>query len=110
MRDRVANATLEIIDVYIQVITSACRCDDLYVNSFFIVIVATYFMKQKSTIHSVHTGLIYAVLQLSFSKQYKIQSFDLLLQCGPTTCPRAACGPPQRFQWPGEAFRKNLQI
>jgi len=25
-------------------------------------------MKQKSTIHSVDTGLIYAVLQLSFSK------------------------------------------
>jgi len=29
-------------------------------------------MKQTSTIHSVDTGLIYAVLKLSFSKQYKI--------------------------------------
>jgi len=24
--------------------------------------------------------------------------------------PRATCGPPQRFQWPAKAFRKNLQI
>ena len=31
-------------------------------------------------------------------------------QCGPTTGPRAACGPPQRFQWLAEVFRKNLQI
>ena len=31
-------------------------------------------------------------------------------QCSPTTGPRAVCGPPQRFQWPAEAFRKNLQI
>jgi len=31
-------------------------------------------------------------------------------QCGPTTAPRAACGTPQRFLWPAEAFRKNLQI
>jgi len=29
-------------------------------------------MKQTSTIHSVDTELIYAVLNLSFSKQYKI--------------------------------------
>jgi len=29
-------------------------------------------MKQTSTIHSVDTELIYAVLKLSFSKQYKI--------------------------------------
>jgi len=28
-------------------------------------------------------------------------------QCGPTTGPRAACCPPQRFQWPTEAFRKS---
>jgi len=33
-----------------------------------------------------------------------------LKQCGPTTGPRAAYGPPQCFQWPSEAFRKNLQI
>ena len=31
-------------------------------------------------------------------------------RCGPTTGPRAACVPPQRFQWPAEAFRKNLQM
>jgi len=24
--------------------------------------------------------------------------------------PRATCGPPQSFQWPAEAFRKNIQI
>jgi len=24
--------------------------------------------------------------------------------------PRAACGPPQRFTWPAETFRKSLQI
>jgi len=24
--------------------------------------------------------------------------------------PRATCGQPQRFQWPGEAFRKNHQV
>jgi len=29
-------------------------------------------MNQTDTIHSVDTGLIYAVLKLSFSKQYKI--------------------------------------
>jgi len=29
-------------------------------------------MKQTSTIHSVNTELNYAVLKLSFSKQYKI--------------------------------------
>jgi len=23
---------------------------------------------------------------------------------------QAACGPPQHFQWPTEAFRKNLQM
>jgi len=31
-------------------------------------------------------------------------------QCGPTTGSRAACVPPQRFVWPAETFRKNLQI
>jgi len=29
-------------------------------------------MNQTSTLHSVDTGLIYAVIKLSFSKQYKI--------------------------------------
>jgi len=33
-----------------------------------------------------------------------------LVQCGPPTGPRATCGPPQCFQWPAEAFRKNLNI
>jgi len=31
-------------------------------------------------------------------------------ECVLTTGPRAVCGPPQRFQWPAEAFRKNLLI
>jgi len=35
-------------------------------------------MNQTSTIHSVDTGLIYAVLKLSFSKQYKIWCFNPL--------------------------------
>jgi len=33
-----------------------------------------------------------------------------LLQWGLTTGARATCGPPQRFQWPAEAFKKNLHI
>jgi len=53
-------------------ISSSCRSDYLYVNSFFIVIGATFLMKETSTIHSVDTELIYAALKLSFSKQYKI--------------------------------------
>jgi len=53
-------------------ISSSCRSDYLYVNSFFIVTVTTYFIEQITTIHSVDTGLIYAVLKLSFSKQYKL--------------------------------------
>jgi len=46
-------------------------------------------MKQTSTIHSVDTKLIYAVLKLSFYKQYKIWCFDYArafqtsLFCGP---------------------------
>jgi len=52
-------------------ISFSCRSDYLYVNSFFIVIVATY-MKETSTNYSVDTELIYAALKLSFSKQYKI--------------------------------------
>jgi len=35
---------------------------------------------------------------------------EILAQRGPTTDPPAACGPPQGFQWPAEAFRKNLPI
>jgi len=53
-------------------ISSSCRSVYLYVNSFFIVIVAAYLMKEPSTIHSVDTELIYAALKLSFSKHYKI--------------------------------------
>jgi len=53
-------------------ISSSCRPDYLYVNYFFIVTVTTYFIEQTNTIHSVDTELIYAVLKLSFSKQYKI--------------------------------------
>jgi len=37
-------------------------------------------MKQTSTIHSVETELIYAVLKLSFSKHYKLWCFDSLCQ------------------------------
>jgi len=34
----------------------------------------------------------------------------ILTQGRPTTGPRATCDPPQRFQWPAEDFRKNIQI
>jgi len=37
-------------------------------------------MKQTSTIHSVDTECIYAVLKLSFSKQYETQCFNPLCQ------------------------------
>jgi len=37
-------------------------------------------MKQTSTSHSVNTELIYAVLKLSFSKQYKVMCFNPLCQ------------------------------
>ena len=30
-----------------------------------------------------------------------------LFQCGPTTGQPAVYGPPQRYQWPADAFRKN---
>ena len=53
-------------------ISSSCRSDYLYENSYFIVIVTTYFMKQTSTIQSVDTELVYGGWKLSFSKQYKI--------------------------------------
>jgi len=33
-----------------------------------------------------------------------------LFQCGPTSGQRAIYGPPQRCQWPADAFRKNIQI
>ena len=61
-------------------ISSSCRPDYLYVNSFFIVTGITYFIEQTSTIHSVDTELIYVVLKLSFSKQYKIQCLNPLCQ------------------------------
>jgi len=38
---------------------------------------------QTSTVDSVHTGFIYAVLKLSFSKQYKIYCFNPLCQWFP---------------------------
>jgi len=40
----------------------------------------------------------------------KLFSLLRLKQLGPTTGRCAACGPPQRFQWLAEAFRKYLQI
>jgi len=57
-------------------ILSSCRSDYMHVNSYFIVIVATYLIKETSAIHSVDTELIYAALKLPFSKQYKIQCFN----------------------------------
>jgi len=53
-------------------ISSSCRSDYLYVNSFFIVVATTYLMKGTSTMNSVDTELIYVVWKLSFSKKYKI--------------------------------------
>jgi len=35
--------------------------------------------------------------------------FDSLWQGWAISGPRAKCGPPRRFQWPAEAFRKDLQ-
>ena len=40
----------------------------------------------------------------------KYANADDLVWCDPTAGPRGACGPPQRCQWPAEAFRKSLQI
>jgi len=37
-------------------------------------------MNQTNTIHSVDAGLIYAILKLSFSKQYKLLRFKPLCQ------------------------------
>jgi len=36
-------------------------------------------MDQASTIHSVDTGLIYAVFKFSFSKQYKVKCFNSMV-------------------------------
>ena len=35
---------------------------------------------------------------------------NLLAQCGPTTGPRATCGPPQRFQWRAEDSGKHYKF
>ena len=60
-------------------ISSSCRSDHLHINSFCNNnSVTTDIVNQTSTIHSVDTGLIYAVVKLSFSKQYKIQCFNPL--------------------------------
>jgi len=67
-------------------ISSSCRSDYLYVNSFFIVILATYLMKETSTIHSVDTELFYAALNLSFSKQYKYSVLILCARASQTFC------------------------
>ena len=40
----------------------------------------------------------------------KFVSIDALYQGWAISGPRATCGPPQRFQWPVEAFRKDHQI
>jgi len=34
----------------------------------------------------------------------------MFYQCDPTAGPRAARGPPQRLQWPAEAFRKIFKF
>jgi len=36
--------------------------------------------------------------------------FNCLQQGWAISGPRAPCGPPQRFQWPAEAFKKKFQI
>ena len=69
MRDRVA-ALENVVQVSVWL---SVRELLFYSNS-----VTTYFMEQTSAIHSVDTGLIYAVLKLSFSKQYKIWGFNPL--------------------------------
>jgi len=52
----------------------------------------------------------FAVLMPKKLQVIKKMKLNDLVQCGPTTGPRDACGPPQRYQWPAEAFRKNIQI
>jgi len=66
MRDRVAPSKM----------SSRCRSDYLHENSFFIVIITTYFTNHTSAIHSVKTGLTYALFMLLFSKPYKIYCFN----------------------------------
>jgi len=41
---------------------------------------------------------------------WPLYSVNDIVQYGLTTDPLAACGPSQRYQWPAEASRKNLQI
>jgi len=55
-------------------ISSSCRSDELYVNSF--VIVNTYFMEQTSTIHSVDTGFIMPFLSCYFPSNTKYSVLD----------------------------------
>ena len=50
-------------------ISSSCRSDELYVNSF--VIVTTYFMERTSTIHSVDIGFTYAFSSCHFPSNTK---------------------------------------
>ena len=52
-------------------ISSSCRSDYRYVNSFFLVIVTTYFMKQTSTIHSVDTEPFMPVWSCHFPSNTK---------------------------------------
>jgi len=57
-------------------ISTSCRSDELYVNSF--VIVTTYFMAQTSTIHSVDTGFTYAFSSRYFPSNTKYSVLILL--------------------------------
>ena len=57
-------------------ISSSCRSDELYVNSF--VVVTTYFMEQTSTIHSVDSGFTCSFLGCQFPSNTKY-SFLILL-------------------------------
>jgi len=73
-----------------------------FVENFFFYLCSTYTLFQR-------------VLQtLRKIAQVLSTVFIYLIQYGPTTDPptlsRTACGPPQRFQWPAEAFTENLQI
>jgi len=43
-------------------------------------------------------------------RPWRYQHGILLGQGWANSGPRAKCGPPQRFKWPAEAFRKYLQI
>jgi len=63
----------------------SCRSDYVYVISFFYSNNNHMFFKQTTTIHSVDTELIYAVLKLSFSKQYKIKCLILYTRASQTS-------------------------